>query len=259
MIFRNFDQHIDDKASECASNPYTAEPFDIIDPARQGGGTGAVKVKMQASQLIAWAKPEGAGNAHIRDVAHEKIAADLGLAFNLPVAPVAVSAKTTGKNLHPIVALSYEALRMGRPLAQIPPDASLKLRGTLSAMFVFLAFIDDHDHFGGANAHFEIVNGEPRVAYFDWGHSLTRAWTIPGPPADRPQWKNPPQPFAPLDLAAADAILQRIEGFPIKDLERIITGVPLETMPADVQNNLVRALDQRRRVLRTVLNLTGAP
>lgn len=259
MKLRNFDQRIEDKAIECASSPFTAEPFDIIDPARQGGGTGAVKVAMSASRLIAWAKPEGAGNAHIRDVAHEKIAADLGLAFNLPVAPVAVSAKTTGKNLHPIVALSYEAFAMGKPLNHLPPDAKLKLREALSAMFVFLAFIDDHDHFGGSNAHFEIVNGEPRVSFFDWGHSLTHQWVVPGPAPHRAEWQNPPALFAPLDMAAANRILQLIEGFPINELERIITAIPPESLPADVQRFLIQAMDQRRKDLRTVLNLTGAP
>ncbi|HEX3430803.1 MAG TPA: hypothetical protein VHT03_07945 [Rhizomicrobium sp.] len=236
----------------------TDEPFDVADPTRQGGGTGAVKVVMRASRLTAWAKPEGTGMHHIRDVAHEKIGSDLGFDLGLPVAAVVLSTKTGGKNLHSTVALSYEMLPGGRPLNQIPSDAKAKLCTALSGIFVLLAWIDDHDHFGASNAHFEIVNAGPRLSFFDWGHSLTKQWAIPGPAPDRPHWTNPAF-FGPLDQGAVGAILKRIEEFPIKELECIVGRIPADCLPFDAQNQLVQALDQRRRDLRRVLNLAGAP
>ena len=120
MTFRNFEPDIEKVAAECRANCFTKEPFDIVDATRQGGATGALSVLMKHSGLTAWAKPEGTANNLLRDVAHEKIGSDLGFDLKLPVAPVAISRETNGKNLHSTVALSYTAARW----ATVEPGAT---------------------------------------------------------------------------------------------------------------------------------------
>ena len=255
MQYRSFNTHVEATAAECRKSPFTAEQFEVIG-GRAGGGTGAVPVRMLNSGLPAWAKPDGNGADKLKHVAHERIAFCLGYDLGLPVSSVTMSRDTANKNLHQIVAISYPALPAGKPWDNsLPPDLVASLRPTFSAMYPFLAWLDDHDHFGGANTHYEIVAGEPRVAFFDFSYSQTEAWGVPGPPQNRPQWQQRTPPYHLLDTDIALEFMKRIEGFPVNELGRIIDETPPDCLLPDTRAHLLTALDQRRGQLRGVLNL----
>ena len=85
---------------------------------------------------------------HALTAAHEKIAADLGHALGLPVAPVLLSKQTKGHGLPNIVALSFATLKQPTQWGAVVADGGQRadLRPALAGMWGFHCWIDDHDH-----------------------------------------------------------------------------------------------------------------
>ena len=183
----------------------------------------------------------------------------LGHRLGLPVDTVQISRETTGLSLllPRVVALSFPMLGQARPWAQmvISPVERPFLRRIFTAMHVFHCWIDDHDHFCGSNMEAErMPDGSIRMAFFDYGHSLTREWRPPDPPVMRSQWKSPPMPFSSRDPLVLDLIVDQIQQITLGELQSIIDSVPADCMTAPERTNLVTGLFERAQRLRTVLS-----
>lgn len=260
---RKFSADVDDLAKQCVSEPLCKEEFEIIGT-RAGGGSIAFPVRLKGSGKLAWVKPAVAAGDNARTAAHEKIVADLALALDCPVAPVALSRQTKGHGLPTIVALSFATLKQPKPwnaIIGIMTDAhKAALCPQLSSMLALHCWIDDHDHnWNDGNALFECdADGNARTVFFDYGHSLTHQWK---PPAAAPvrDWKSRNGPWSLTEKSRIIHAVERIEKLAVNDLEAIIKGVPDDCLPPDLRKGLFTALVQRRTQLKTLLDLTGAP
>ncbi len=262
-MWRRFSSEVEGFAKTYATDLLSNERF-TIDGNRRGSGSIAFPVTLVDSKRQAFVKPAVAAGDNARTAAHEKIAADLGHALSLPIAPAVLSRETKGHGLPPAVALSFVTFPQPRPWATMAPILTnvhkTSLCSALSAMWVFHTWIDDHDHnWNEGNALFEVsTDGNAGVVFYDYGHSLTHQWT---PPAAAPP-RNWGARTGPLQLVTSGEMLkavERIEQFPVKQLESIIGRIPADCMPQDLGKNLITALDQRRAELRKLLNLVGAP
>jgi hypothetical protein len=262
-MWRRFSAEVEDFAKTYAADLRCHGRF-TIDGDRRGGGSIAFPVTLVNSKRRAFVKPAVAAGDNARTAAHEKIAADLGYALGLPVAPVILSNETHGHGLPTTVALSFVTFPQPRPWATTAPILTnvhkTLLRSALSGMWVFHTWIEDHDHnWNEGNALFEVSSdGNAGVVFYDYGHSLTHQW-IPPAAAPTRNWgarNGPFQMVQPGDMLTA---IERIEQFPVKQLESIIGRIPPDCMPVDLGRNLIVALDQRRAELRKLLNLEGAP
>ena len=102
-MWRRFSSHIEDTARKLAGDLFSTEKFMIVGN-RQGGGSIAFPVTLSSSGLRAFVKPAVAAGNNARTAANEKIAADLGYALGLPIAPPILSRETKGHGLPPTVA-----------------------------------------------------------------------------------------------------------------------------------------------------------
>jgi hypothetical protein len=191
----SFDPHVEAHAATCLTNQISTEPFQVTGAAA-GSGSTAVPVKLQSGRS-AYAKP---ARLQPGDVARERLAFVLAHRLQLPVATVVISRESTGLmlTLPPVVALSFEMLSQGRQWGQFAasPAELNSLRSVFTAMHVFHAWIDDHDHFGGSNMQCErMPDGSVRLSFYDYSFSLTHQWRPPAPPPHRGEWKNPPAPI----------------------------------------------------------------
>lgn len=232
------------------------EGFDVIG-SKAGGGTGAVPIKFKAANSTAWLKPWQAKGARLADVAHERIAFRLGHFLSLPVSPVAIAKNSADANLPPWVALSYAALEQPRPWGQNAFDEATARRfaPVLGAMLAFHCWIDDHDHnWNEGNALFELSARGPAAAYFDYSYSLSKRLTPAGEfPAQ--DWRALGGPNSMADWDTAAQVVEKIEGFPVKELRCIIEEVPDDCLQAEAKNRLIDALGQRRAEVRALLKL----
>jgi hypothetical protein len=260
-MWRSFAPHVEAHAATCLITQLSTEPF-IVTGASIGGGSSAVPVRMQ-SGLPAYAKP-----ARIQpgDVARERLAFALGYRLTLPVASVLVSRETAGltPTLPPVVALSFEALSQpkvwGQLLPALTPEEERSLRPTLSAMHAFHAWIDDHDHFGGGNMQIErSTSGTIQISFFDYSFSLNHQWQPPAPPPDRASWKIPQHPYANPDRIVMEQLVDQIQGFTLAELEAIIGTLPADCLSSADGVALAGGLFERGKLLKTVLDLVGAP
>lgn len=254
-MWRSFEPHVEAYAANCVALQMSMEPFTITG-GLVGGGSHAVQVKLQ-SGLTPFAKP-----AHHQpgDVARERLAFVLGHNLGLPVSSVLISRQTTGLTLAlpSVVALSFEMLPQGRPWTQFNATAAelIALRPIFSAMFAFHAWIDDHDHFGDTNLLAErTAGGAVRLAFFDYSISLTHSWSPPAPPPGRPQWANPPGPYANPDPLVMEQVVDHVIRFPLNGLQSIVGAIPTDCLsPADGAT-LADGLFNRARQLKTVLGI----
>lgn len=252
-MWRIFEPHVEAHSAIAKTEPISTEPFQIIGPLLEGGSS-SVRVRLE-SGLEPYAKP-----AHPRtgDVARERIAFLLGHRLGLPVATVQISRETVGLPLilPPIVALSFPMLGRARPWEQmaISPVDRASLRRIFTAMHVFHCWIDDHDHFCGSNVEAErMQDGSIRMAFFDYGHSLTREWRPPCPAVMRSQWRSPPMPFSSRDPQVLDLLIDQIRKLTVDELQYIIGSVPADCITADERTDLAAGLFERGQQLREVL------
>ena len=262
-MWRSFSPEIDGWADQCANGLLDENAFDL-DGQAVGGGTSAVPIIMRQSNRRAHAKPARVGGDGTA-VACEKIASDLAFRLGLPLAPVLLSRQTDGKaiQLPGIVALSFHTFAQPRSwngdFNTIPPDHHARVRKALSAIYVFHAWIDDHDHnWSENNALIEVGANQTSLVFFDYSYSLIHEWKPPAAAPVRP-WATPPQPYAPLEMDAVNAVLERINELRVDDLGAIIGRIPPDCLAPDLRDRLPQALDDRRRALRQLLNLAGAP
>jgi hypothetical protein len=267
---RDFPQSSEETATRCNGDVLCADGFEITG-ARRGGGSGAYPVKVTGPSCTAWAKPTTDGGANARAAAHEKIVADLAFKLGFPVAPVMLSRLTKDKkfqgnpvSLPKVVALSFDVFRQPRPWNAIQPLLDDKHKAALcpqlSAALALHCWVDDHDHdWNDGNALFEIdADGGARAAFFDYAFSLSHEWT---PPTDAPtrDWKRRNGPYALTETSQIVLAVERIEQLEVNELEVIITRIPADCLPTDLGRSFVTALDKRRKQLRKLLNLAGAP
>jgi hypothetical protein len=125
-------------------------------------------------------------------------------------------------------------------------------------MWGFHAWIDDHDHnWHEGNALFEChADGTAGTVFYDYGHSLMHQWKPPAPAPVR-NWTAKSGPFAMLEAADMSQIIERIEQFPVKDLESIITRIPAECLAPDLGKSLIAGLTDGRAQVGDLLK--GAP
>jgi hypothetical protein len=254
---------MEDVAAICAADIFCKDEFEIVGN-RAGGGSIAFPVRLKDSGLLAWVKPAVAAGGNERTAAHEKIVADLGHKLRFPVAPVMLSDKTKGHGLPDVVALSFGVLAQPRSWngveAILSDDHKQSLAHQLSAIWALHCWIDDHDHnWNDGNALFEIrPDGTSSAVFYDYGHSLTHEWMPPAPAPVR-DWARRQGAYSLTDPAEIACAIERIEKLAINDWEVIIKRIPRDCLPPDLGSHLATALDQRRKQLRTLLNLAGAP
>lgn len=252
-MWRSFEPHVERFASACASQAVSTDRFSISGPPA-GGGSTAVPVAMP-SGLAAYAKP---ARAQPGDVAREWLAFMLGYRVGLPLASVQISRETANLTfpLPPVVALSYNMLAQGRPFGQLTlsPQEQDAARPIFSAMHAFHAWIDDHDHFGGANTHIErMPDGSIQLSFFDYSFSLTHQWGPPASPIHRNEWKHPTGPYANPDPLVINRVIDLIQQIPLTDLQSVAGTLPPDCMSAGDGAALAAALHQRGQQLKAVL------
>jgi hypothetical protein len=260
---RNFTADVEEMAKEYAADVFCDEEFEIIG-GRAGGGSIAFPVRLKTSGRLAWVKPAVAAGQNARTAAHEKIVADVGYALGFPVAPVALNERTKGHGLPEVVALSFATLKQPRPWngikGALTNDHKAALSPQLAAILALHCLIDDHDHnWNEGNALFEIESGgAARTVFYDYGHSLTHEWT---PPAAAPvrDWAARSEPYNIAENTHIIHAVELLERLAVKDLQAIITRIPVSCLAPDLGKHLITALDARRTQLKTLLNLAGAP
>lgn len=264
--WRKFSAEFERDTKTVSRGLFTEEPFEI-EPGQKpaGGATTAVRVVMKVTKRFAWAKPARASNpADAPCPAHEKIAADLADLLELPIPPVALSNKTEGMGLAKVVALSYEALPQGKPWAKLSDaqkdQAKAKLLPTFSAMWVFNAWVCDTDHnWNVGNVIVEIFpDGLVNTAFIDYSNALTHAWKPPANPQAQ-DWSKRNDPYNPCDKAAMAEAIGRIEKLPSQQIASIIGRTPGDCLAADLAKHLTEGLEARRKQLKAILKLEGAP
>jgi hypothetical protein len=124
-MWRFFATDVEAHARVCREGLFCEEQFEIIGT-RAGGGSIAFPVKLKTSGRLTWVKPAVAAGDNALTSAHEKIAADIGHALGLPVAPTLLSKQTKGHGLPEIVALSFRPLSNLRRGERLPPTINTR-------------------------------------------------------------------------------------------------------------------------------------
>jgi hypothetical protein len=260
-MWRDFSNDVENNAAICASELFCDEEFEIIG-SRAGGGSVAYPVRLKTSGRLAWAKPASVGGNE-KTAAHEKIVADVGYKLKFPIAPVLLSKQTKAHGLPEIVALSFATLKQGRPWngveATLADSHKTAIGRQLSAILSLHCWIDDHDHdWNEGNALFEgDAGGLGRTVFYDYGHALTHQWAPPAPAPVR-DWTRRQGPYSHVQPPEIIHAIEQIEKLAVNDLEAIIKRIPSECLPPDLGSRLAAALDERRKQLRTLLQV-GAP
>ena len=253
-MFRLFEPHVEAHAVASVSDGISTEPFSA-DGAVAGGGSSALPIRLQSGRL-AYAKP---ARPQPGDVARERVAFLLGSRLDLPVATVLISRQTAGVllALPPVVALSFDMLNQGRLWPQMKVTAAelSQLRPVLSALHVFHAWIDDHDHFNGSNTNaVRMAGGSIRLSTFDYSFSLTHEWHPPAPARQRAQWKNPGPPYAALDPLVIGQTVDQIKRLTLTELQAILATLPPDCLSAAEGAVLADGLFQRGQQLAAIIS-----
>ena len=265
--FRNFPENSIDTLKRC-TELLCAEEFEITGD-RRGGASGSYPVKVEGR--TGWVKPANTDAANAGTAAHEKIVADLAYALGFPVAPAMLTRGTKDKKfsgnpvpLPTVAVISFDVLSQPKAWAGISANLTDKhkaaLAPQLSALLALNCWVDDHDHaWNEGNALFEINDdGTAQAVFFDYAWSLSHQWKPPADPPDR-GWKGRNGPYTLTENAHIIAAVEQIEQLAVKELEYTISRIPPDCLPADVGKALIAALVERRKMLRSLLNLTGAP
>jgi hypothetical protein len=256
-MWRKFPQRVETLAQACFSEPIVETTFRTIG-GLQGCGTASRQIEIVGAPM-AWAKPARIGPDNSSDVAHEKIAHDLGFLLGLPVSPISIVTNHGNSDFPGIVAVSFSALAQGRQWDRgmdLTQGQARSVASVLGAMRAFHAWIVDSDHdWNDGNAQIERLDeNSAAVAFFDYAFSLTKFWRPPNDPPNLP-WSSRNGPYASMDPAGALEIIELISKLPLDQIRFIICRLPKGLLAPDLAESLVIGLDKRRSALKGLLNL----
>lgn len=189
-------------------------------------------------------------------VANEKIAADLGFLLHLPVAPVVIRLPIEGTEWQRHSAMSLACLPAGRHWGDQPLQPDHQTAPGLEALRVFWSWLGDVDH--GGHPHNLLYELTPAGCQFlaidhsySFGHGgngdvLTVAASA-GYGAHDHESARLARVSALDDIAALDWA----------NVELIVSRLVDSVLGKDDARRILDWLDQRRRVLRSLMNVGG--
>lgn len=198
-------------------------------------------------------RPDHAGSLV---VCNEKIAADLGHVLHLPVAPVVVREVMVGTEWVRMTSMSLACLAAGRHWGDGPLAVSAETAAGLEALRVFWTWIGDEDHSGHpANLLYEMKTGGPQFLAIDhsyaFGHGGGEALTF----AASGGYGAHDHEIAGVARLAAIADIEALDW---RVVERIVNRLVGKAMSNHDGERILRWLETRRSVLRSLLKVGAA-
>lgn len=252
--YRRFAPELESIAAEWAEKAVSTDAWKDLG---SFGGTESrpFRARRYRDGLVGLAKP---GLRHEDDVpraAHEKLAADLAEALDLPVPPVILWECDSGNEKRARY-VSISAWAFGQSLLwneakeALCEDFEKQAAPIASAMHAFETWISAQDR-KPDHVVVNIEKGEVQLAFIDYAFSMSRAW--------RQQHaglgKCPPYLSVNVHLDVVAEMADKIRGLDDVLVDRLVARIPPDFLPQDKRELIMINLKERKKKIRFLLDL----